>query len=86
MNTYTIDEVEKHNLLDDAWVIIDKNVSSTTNSLYAFIFFNVSSNLLFIRVLPTFNFLSLTSPFINLKKLSQKLQVIQKNTSKSVLS
>jgi cytochrome b involved in lipid metabolism len=30
MNTYTIDEVEKHNLLDDAWVIIDKNVYDIT--------------------------------------------------------
>jgi cytochrome b involved in lipid metabolism len=30
MNNYTIDEVEKHNLIDDAWVIIDKNVYDIT--------------------------------------------------------
>ena len=30
MNKYTSDEVEKHNFIDDAWVIIDQNVYDIT--------------------------------------------------------
>ena len=30
MNKYTSDEVEKHNFVDDAWVIIDQNVYDIT--------------------------------------------------------
>ena len=36
MNTYTIDEVEKHNLIDDAWVIIymGRNAFDTERIVY----------------------------------------------------
>ena len=31
--TYSIDEVQKHNNIDDCWIIIDENVYDVTNFL-----------------------------------------------------
>ena len=33
MNTYTLDEIKKHNTTDDCWIIIHNNVYDVTNFL-----------------------------------------------------